>query len=525
MTDSPRDAWDQPVQAAPEQAPVVNPQDDDGALPDDTGALNSPAQTQPGLFHALGLNLRAGIKLALGHTPAPAELHSGLEQCLLLGMLLLWLELGGSFLSTEAPALFDAYGLNHLGASWLLSLFMLLLVTRLAGGTRASFAPLLVAFLSAALWITLISQLLWQAQQYLVLSETLTWGLFVVLLLWQWRVLVRLLHGFAGARPLRAFVLGGFYSLVLLASLWILPRTELWYTDEATEQATQPPGARLDVETVFYAQPGLMQQSLAALQPQRPGVTDLYLLALGGFGLEDVFLKEVEFVREQFDRQYDTAGRSLILANNPARVSQYPLASRPNLAQGLQGVAQKMDTAEDVLFLFMTSHGSRDHRFSLEFGAIELNDLTPQQVRQALDDAGIRWRVILVSSCFSGGFIEALQSPETLVITAAAADRTSFGCGVDSDFTYFGTAYFKQALPRQPRFIQAFDLANSWVSDREQQEDISASQPQIFVGDAIAKKLDNLYREPKLQTAFSLAMPDESSACDGDDSQSAACQP
>jgi hypothetical protein len=319
-----------------------------------------------------------------------------------------------------------------------------------------------------------------------------------------------------------ALMLGGLYSLALFASAWVLPRNDLWYTDASgADQAAQTQPMALDVETVFYAQPGLMQQSLAALEPQRPGVTDLYLLALGGFGLEDVFLKEVEFVRAQFDRHYDTAGRSVILANNPATVEQYPLASGPNLARGLASVAQKMDTDEDVLFLFMTSHGSRDHRFSLEFGAIELHDLTPEQVRRALDDAGIRWRVILVSSCFSGGFIEALQSPETLVITAAAEDRTSFGCGVDSDFTYFGTAFFKQALPQQPRFVEAFEIARHWVTDREAREEIGASEPQIFVGDTIVQKLDSLYQEPGLQAAFSLAAPEP--ACDSAVTQ--ACDP
>ncbi|UTW11683.1 C13 family peptidase [Marinobacterium rhizophilum] len=498
MNDSPQDPWGQPMTAAP-----AVPQAPDALEGEQTP--ESRAQLAPSVswLCALGHNLRAGAGLALGRSPSVAQLHTGLEQCLLMAFLLLILELGGAYLGTEAPVLFDGYGLNYLGASWLFSLLALLLVTRLAGGTVAGFAPLLVAFLGAALFITLVSQLLWQ----LALSGSQAWGLFVALLLWQGLVVVRLLRVFAGAGPLRRLVLGGLYSLALFASAWMLPRNDLWYTDaSAAEQAAVP--MALDVESVFYAQPGLMQQNLAALEPQRPGVTDLYLLALGGFGLEDVFLKEVEFVREQFDRQYDTAGRSVILANNPATVEQYPLASGPNLARGLASVAQKMDTDEDVLFLFMTSHGSRDHRFSLEFGPVELHDLTPEQVRQALDDAGIRWRVILVSSCFSGGFIEALQSPQTLVITAAAADRTSFGCGVDSDFTWFGTAFFKQALPRQPRFIQAFDIARRWVTEKEEREELGASLPQMFVGDAIEQKLESLYQEPGLQAAFSSAQPE-----------------
>ncbi len=52
----------------------------------------------------------------------------------------------------------------------------------------------------------------------------------------------------------------------------------------------------------------------------------------------------------------------------------------------------------------------------------------------------------MVSACYAGGFIEPLKDDRTLVITAADAHHTSFGCGAESDFTYFGKAYFDQAL-------------------------------------------------------------------------------
>ena len=63
-----------------------------------------------------------------------------------------------------------------------------------------------------------------------------------------------------------------------------------------------------------------------------------------------------------------------------------------------------------------------------------------------LDDAGIRNRVIVVSSCYSGTFVDALRDDDTLVMTASAKDRNSFGCSNEADFTYFGKAYFDEAL-------------------------------------------------------------------------------
>jgi hypothetical protein len=213
---------------------------------------------------------------------------------------------------------------------------------------------------------------------------------------------------------------------------------------------------------------------------------------MGGYGLEKVFLNEVEYVRDLFDRRFDTAGRSMVLVNNSETLTRYPLANHHNLADSLAVIGKIIDPDEDVLFLFMTSHGSKEHKFSVSFGPVPLDDITPQQVRLALDEAGIQWRVIVVSSCYSGGFIEPLRTPQTLIITAAADDRTSFGCGTHSEFTDFGTAYFKYALERQPNFIGAFDIAAKWIEEKEHQEQRSRSMPQRYVGAEIRAKLAQL---------------------------------
>lgn len=447
----------------------------------------------------LGCNLHAGWRLLLGLRVAPDAFKASLGQILLLAVLLLLLRGVGLYLLTPAPQVFDGFGLNYFAANYLLALLLLALVTRLVSGESQGFARVLTGFLSASVPLALLAWLAWSLLDLSGLPPDIGWGVYLALLLWQLLVVMRLLRSELAAAALQALVGAALFVAGLLASLWLLPYTPLWQTAYAEEASDFSSSPAIDVEGTYYAQPSLLAQSVAGLAAQRPGITDLYFVGLAGYGAEDVFLKEAEYVRAQFDSRYATAGRSLLLVNNPATLTQYPLATRPNLAQALQAVAQRMDREEDLLFLFLTSHGSSDHRFALELGELQLNDLTPQQLRQALDDAGIRWRVLLVSSCYSGGFIDALQTPETPVITAAAADRTSFGCGAESDFTYFGTAYFKQALPQQPRFIEAFELADDWVSQRERQERIDASIPQRFVGAAIAQKLQQLYSEAPLQ--------------------------
>jgi hypothetical protein len=148
-----------------------------------------------------------------------------------------------------------------------------------------------------------------------------------------------------------------------------------------------------------------------------------------------------------------------------------------------------MNRDQDVLFLYLTSHGSEDHHFALSFWPLHLRDLDPPALRQMLDAAQIRWRIVVVSACYSGGFIEPLKSDTTLVITAADAQHTSFGCGSESDFTYFGKAYFDQALRKRPSFIAAFDDARRIIEARERGEGKAPSNPQIYVGAAMRGKL------------------------------------
>jgi hypothetical protein len=164
------------------------------------------------------------------------------------------------------------------------------------------------------------------------------------------------------------------------------------------------------------------------------------------------------------------------------------------LAATFKRIGSLMDRDHDVLFVFLTSHGTHDHRFSLSFWPLALYDLTPTDLRTLLDDAGIQNRVVVVSACYSGGFVDALKDPHTLVITAAAADRSSFGCSNEADFTWFGRAYFDEALRKTRSFTEAFALAAPVIAQRERQEGFDPSEPQIAEGAAIAAPLAVLRR-------------------------------
>jgi hypothetical protein len=227
---------------------------------------------------------------------------------------------------------------------------------------------------------------------------------------------------------------------------------------------------RANVETALYAQRQLLDKALGSLKQREPGRINLYLLAVAGDGSQEVFHREVDFVAREFAERYGTAGRSVVLVNSRNSVASAPMATVSSIRESLKAIAARMNRDEDILFLYVTSHGSREHEITLAQSGMDLQGLRPPVLAELLKESGIRWKVVVVSACYSGGFIEPLQDGRTLVIAAARKDRTSFGCADENDFTYFGRAYFKEALPKAASFEDAFRKAEALVDEWERKD-------------------------------------------------------
>lgn len=243
-------------------------------------------------------------------------------------------------------------------------------------------------------------------------------------------------------------------------------------------------------EDLMYAQPDLIDASLKQVRAQIPGKIDLYAIGFAGDSGEPPFRNEVEYLPKLLAQRFDAAGRTIELINSPQTFERTPLATRTNLYEALAGIAKKMNVDEDMLLLFLTSHGSPDHELYVEMGAMPLDQLTPEDIRDALDAAHIRWRIVIVSACYSGGFIPALRDARTLVITAAREDRASFGCGNDSQITWFGKAFLAEALNQTTDFHDAFLRASHTIATWETRDHQTPSEPQYWAGSEIQKKLD-----------------------------------
>ncbi|UXI67101.1 C13 family peptidase [Tahibacter amnicola] len=248
-------------------------------------------------------------------------------------------------------------------------------------------------------------------------------------------------------------------------------------------------GPDYSAEAVMYNQHNLMHEALAALAPQVPGKTDLYLIAFGGDGSENVFRNEVEYVDKLFTRRFAAKGRVLALQNSRSTLDSRPLATYSNLQIALDGLSTVMDPDEDILAVFMTSHGSEDHVLYVGMDDLPLDQIGDTDLAHLLGEYPFRWKVVIVSACYSGGFVSPLKNATTMVITASRADRPSFGCGTGSDITYFGRAFFVEGLNQADTFRGAFQIAQRLVADWEKADGEEPSEPQMASTPLIEAKL------------------------------------
>lgn len=252
--------------------------------------------------------------------------------------------------------------------------------------------------------------------------------------------------------------------------------------DDWPEQAPTP-------EQVLYAQPELVRKALARLGPRVPGEPNLYVLAFAGDGGEDVFRNEAEYAARLFPQRFGPTAHTLVLENHPDTLADHPLATWSNLESALDGLARAMDPKQDILLLYLTTHGSEDHSLLVDMDPLPLDQIGAQDLGDILRSRPFKWKVVVVNACYSGGFVPYLHGPGTLVLTAARSDRSSFGCGNDSAATYFGRAWLIDALNRTDDLVAAFGQAKAEIARWEAQDKLLPSEPQIAVGTGIAGQL------------------------------------
>lgn len=231
------------------------------------------------------------------------------------------------------------------------------------------------------------------------------------------------------------------------------------------------------LELGLLTQGALLNKALAAVPASTPAM-ELYSLVVGGDGKQSVFMREADYVTKMLAERFSAYGQ-ISLVNHRDHLADRPMATRESLRRAVQTLAERSGP-EDLIFIYLTSHGTHEHELVLDQPRMELPDLPADELAAILAPLKNRDKVVVISACYSGGFIPALKDDRTLIMTASQADRVSFGCSEEADFTYFGDALFAQALNQTDDLQHAFGLARRYVAQREQTDSYEASNPQMW---------------------------------------------
>jgi len=190
---------------------------------------------------------------------------------------------------------------------------------------------------------------------------------------------------------------------------------------------------------------------------------------------------------EAFDNARRDIARDLVqLGFAPENVEQFSVRpdnyhdTRPqasdahSIATALWDLSNKTNSG---CLVYFTSHGSPS-------GIVMGNDTyAPSSMSQMLDNTcSGRPTVVVVSACFSGVFVPALQAPNRMILTAARPDRASFGCGSSNYYTFFDQCVL-ETLPASPDFPTLGRGVQACVAAREKKEHMAPpSEPQLWIG-------------------------------------------
>ena len=229
---------------------------------------------------------------------------------------------------------------------------------------------------------------------------------------------------------------------------------------------------------------------IAALGAQRAGEVDAFVVT-AALDSDPVFAKEAREAGRVLSQRYGAATRTLTLAGPDGESDDLAYGTVENLLRVLGAVARAMDTSEDVLVLYTTSHGMQAGLVH-HYGDTSYGVLSPDLLKRTLDELGLTRRIVIISACQSGVFVPALASRDTAVLTAAAAQRNSFGCQPENDWTFFGDALINRALRKPQSLSDAAREAAVQIAGWETSQRLLASLPQSAFGAGVSEWLPAL---------------------------------
>jgi hypothetical protein len=301
------------------------------------------------------------------------------------------------------------------------------------------------------------------------------------------------LRALTGRLQIKALVAGAIGTALFVAAInYLRVNPSLWIrADENLHALDASAGDWARMARVKFGQQARIDAEIEKIAARASAAPEVFFVGFAGYGMERVFAREIELAARVVGERFDAAPRSLLLINDRNDLNRWPLASEPALRHALDRLGEVAGD-EDVLFLALSSHGERDAALKVTNAGQVPAKLRAESLAEMLRESGIAWKVIVVSACYSGSFVDQLADPRTLVITAAASDRKSFGCDDQRQLTHFGEAFYRDALSGTASLRAAFEAARATLRDKEQKAGLTPSLPQASFGAEIERRLEEV---------------------------------
>jgi len=349
-------------------------------------------------------------------------------------------------------------------------------------------STIVVILLAGAFWLVPVFGPIFALTDAEMLAPNKPAGIVVgiAIVFWFLAIAMRSIHMIAGGGIVRPAVAASILMIFTALPKLLLTAPATWMAAPAKlpQSWTQ--------ENLYYGQFGMMDRSVSWLAKNRPGVPDLYFVGFGADAKEPVFVNEMRSVAQLFENRFGAKDRSLVMLNNPDTIRHAPLANIHNLGRTLSEIGKQMNGDEDVIFLYLSTPALHNGEVEPKFAPLDFAPIHPSLIRHMLDDADIKYRIIVLSSCGADGFIDHLRGPTTLVIAASGTGQRARGCNGDAPFTDFGAAFFGEGLRDSFSIPEAFNRATALTAEQDAAILRRPSAPAIFIGSEISGKLTEL---------------------------------
>ncbi|MEZ5655127.1 MAG: C13 family peptidase [Sphingobium sp.] len=307
--------------------------------------------------------------------------------------------------------------------------------------------------------------------------------LLCALLIWKYCAKTHSRKRRAGA--IASYVAVFFVSITLIGldpMFWRLSSQVAYaYSDVNGQEGSddEDDGWGVEADRLWEAQPKLLDASLSSLREPQSGRRNIYTVAVAAQGTQKLFSREAHNALQAFSANFGSEYQGGILLSNGGKdFFHAPLATRGHLGAVARAIGEKVDHDEDVVVMYLTAHGSRDAELVTALPTYSrVQPISAAALSDALKESGIGKRVIIISACFAGSWIPALANDDTIVIAAAAADRTSFGCSDEREMTFFGEAFLKGPLSNGASLQKSFEGAKATLTKWEKAENLTPSKP------------------------------------------------